>query len=76
MSSLGAFQIQPIRTVLSGVIPVRIREYRTGITFSLCAFLLVCALLLGGGTRGGFLSDAILELIAIPILLLGLSSLT
>jgi O-antigen ligase len=36
---------------------------------------MVSSLLLGGGTRGGFLSDTILELIAIPSFLLSLSSL-
>ena len=37
-----------------------------------CAAVLVASLLLGGGTHGGFLSDAILQLISIPLLLLGL----
>ncbi|HEX4410952.1 MAG TPA: O-antigen ligase family protein [Xanthobacteraceae bacterium] len=36
---------------------------------------LVASMLLGGGTRGGFLSDVILELIAIPALLLSLLNL-
>jgi hypothetical protein len=36
---------------------------------------MVGSLLLGGGTRGGYLSDAILELLAIPPLLLVVSSL-
>jgi O-antigen ligase len=36
---------------------------------------MVCSLLLGGGTEGGYLSDAILELLAIPALLLVVSSL-
>jgi O-antigen ligase len=40
--------------------------------FSLCAFVIVASLILGGGTRGGFLSDAILQLIAIPLLLVAL----
>jgi O-antigen ligase len=40
--------------------------------FSLCAFVIVASLILGGGTRGGFLSDAILQLIAIPLLLVSL----
>jgi O-antigen ligase len=76
MASLGAFGIRPIRAAWNGVMPERIRDYRASITFSLCAFMLVCSLLLGGGTRGGFLADSILELIAIPVLLLGVSSLT
>lgn len=61
--------------VLSGLVPLQIREYRPSIGFSLCAFMVICSLLLGGGTHGGFLSDAILELLAIPVLILSLSSL-
>jgi O-antigen ligase len=75
MASLGAFTIRPISTALNGVVLARIREYRPSITLSLCAFMLFCSLLLGGGTHGGYLSDPILELIAIPVLLLTLSSL-
>jgi hypothetical protein len=37
--------------------------------FYLCAFVIVASLLLGGGTRGGFLSDAVLQFLAIPLLL-------
>ncbi len=73
MALLGTFRIEPIRTTLSGFIPVAVREYRPSITLSLCACLVVCSLVLGGGTHGGFLSDTVLELIAIPLLLLGLS---
>jgi O-antigen ligase len=40
--------------------------------FYLCAFVMVASLTLGGGTRGGFLSDAILQLVAIPLLLVAL----
>jgi O-antigen ligase len=40
---------------------------------SLCALVIVCSLLLGGGTRSGFLSDAILQLIAVPLVLGSLS---
>src|SRR5579871_2136989 len=43
--------------------------------FLSCSFVLVCSLLLGGGTRGGFLSDAILELLAIPLFLMSLAKL-
>jgi O-antigen ligase len=38
----------------------------------LCAATLVCCLLLGGGTRAGFLSDAALQLLCIPLLLAAL----
>jgi len=72
MVSLGSFREQPIGTVLTGLIPERIREYRPSIVFCACAFTLVCSLLLGGG---GLLSGAILELLAIAPLLVALGSL-
>ncbi len=57
---------------------MNIRE-RLGFThssvFYLSAVGLVSCLLLGGGTRSGFLSDAVLQLIAIPTLLVALWSL-
>src|SRR5262245_15551691 len=34
-----------------------------------CAALLVASLTLGGGTRAGFLSDVVLQLVAVPVLL-------
>jgi hypothetical protein len=37
--------------------------------FYLCAFVFVASLILGGGTRGGFLSDAILQLLSLPLLI-------
>lgn len=40
--------------------------------FLLCAFVVVAALVLGGGTRSGFLSDVILQLLAVPLLLVSL----
>jgi O-antigen ligase len=40
--------------------------------FYLCAFLVVAALVLGGGTRTGFLSDVIVQLLAVPLLLAAL----
>jgi O-antigen ligase len=40
--------------------------------FYLCALVMVSSLLLGGGTRDGFVSDAILQLLAIPLLLVSL----
>lgn len=45
---------------------------RTSPLFLLCGVVVVSSLLLGGGTHGGFLSDAILQLIALPLLLLTL----
>jgi O-antigen ligase len=43
-----------------------------GWLFGLCALVLVSSLLLGGGTSGGFLADAILQLMAIPLLVVTL----
>ena len=40
--------------------------------FVLSVVLIVASLFLGGGTQGGFLSDAILQLVAIPILCVAL----
>ena len=41
--------------------------------FYASAAMMMASLLLGGGTRGGFLSDAILELLAIPAFLLAIA---
>jgi O-antigen ligase len=43
--------------------------------FFVCVVGLVACLLLGGGTRAGFLSDAVLQLAAIPLLLMALGRL-
>jgi O-antigen ligase len=40
--------------------------------FLLCTIVLAACLFLGGGTRAGFLSDAVVELLAIPLLLIAL----
>src|SRR6476660_9635223 len=45
---------------------------KIGPLFYLCAFVVVAGLVLGGGTIGGFLSDAILQLLAIPLLLVSI----
>jgi len=42
---------------------------RTSVLFWLASCVLIASLVLGGGTRGGFLSDTVLQLIAIPLLL-------
>src|SRR5262249_45528930 len=41
---------------------------KTDLLFFLCAFVVVASLILGGGTRGGFLSDAILHFLSIPLM--------
>jgi len=40
--------------------------------FYLCAFVVVAALVLGGGTRSGYVSDTILQVLAVPLLLAAL----
>jgi hypothetical protein len=45
---------------------------QTDLLFFLCAVVVVASLILGGGTHGGFLSDAILEFVSIPLLVLAL----
>lgn len=45
---------------------------RVSLLFYFCAFGLVSSLLLGGGTRGSFLSDALLQLVSLPVLLVAL----
>ena len=47
-------------------------EGRTSWLALLCAPVIILSLVLGGGTRSGFLSDAILELAALPLLLAAL----
>ena len=41
--------------------------------FLLCAASIILSLLLGGGTRSGFLSDALLQIFTIPLLIVALS---
>ena len=38
------------------------------LVFGLVAFTIVCCVVLGGGTRGGFLSDGLLQYLALPLL--------
>jgi O-antigen ligase len=73
MVSLGTFRERPFKTVSSRLAAAKASG--PGLVFCAYAFTMVGSLLLGGGTRGGFLSDAILELLAIPALLLAVSSL-
>jgi O-antigen ligase len=58
------------RTRLGELASVQFKDMALSGQFWLTAFTLLAALLLGGGTRGGFLSDALLQLLAIPLLLL------
>ncbi len=63
------------RTRLGELASEQFKDMALSGQFWLTAFTLVAALLLGGGTRGGFLSDALLQLLAIPLLLLSVSRL-
>lgn len=45
---------------------------QASLLFWAVAFLIVACLLLGGGTRAGFLSDAILQLLSVPVLIYAL----
>ena len=45
---------------------------KAGLLLFLCAVVIVASLILGGGTRPGYISDAILQLLAVPLLLLSL----
>jgi O-antigen ligase len=71
---LESFRNHPLGVRLTQLVPVRAWEQRPRLFFTLCAATVVSSLLLGGGTRGGFLSDTILELIAIPAFLASVSS--
>jgi hypothetical protein len=72
---LDSLRNHPLGVRLARLVPLRSWEQRPRLFFILCAVTVVSSLLLGGGTRGGFLSDTILELIAIPAFLASLSSL-
>jgi O-antigen ligase len=73
MASLGTFRDRSFETLLNRLAAAKASA--PSIVFCACAVTTVGSLLLGGGTRGGFLSDAILELLAIPALCLVVSSL-
>jgi O-antigen ligase len=50
----------------------RVTSLVPSLPFGLCALVTVSSLVLGGGTHSGFLSDAILQLLSIPPLLVSL----
>jgi|SRR5579862_242972 len=75
MVFLHTLRSHPLGVRIGKLVPANAWERRPSLVFGFGAFTLVASLLLGGGTRGGFLSDAILELLAIPALLISLSSL-
>jgi hypothetical protein len=63
------------RTRLGELAAAQFKDMALGGRFWLTALTLLAALLLGGGTRGGFLSDALLQFLAIPLLLVSASRL-
>jgi O-antigen ligase len=73
--SMREISIRLPRTRLAELASERFKDLALSGPFWLTAFTLLAALLLGGGTRGGFLSDALLQLLAIPLLLLSASRL-
>lgn len=75
MVFLGSLRNRPAAMLWSKFAALPVWESRPSALFSLCAATLLGSLLLGGGTHGGFLTDAILELIAIPALLVASASL-
>ena len=75
MVLLQTLRNHPVGVKFGKLIPAVAWEERPSLVFCLSVFTFLSALLLGGGTRGGFLSDAILELLAIPPFLISLSSL-
>jgi O-antigen ligase len=73
--SMGEISMRLPRTRLGELAAGQFKDMALSGPFWLTAFTLLAALLLGGGTRGGFLSDALLQLLAIPLLLLSASRL-
>jgi O-antigen ligase len=73
--SMREISIRLPRTRLGELASELFKDMALSGQFWLTAFTLLAALLLGGGTRGGFLSDALLQLLAIPLLLLSASRL-
>src|ERR1700694_4228841 len=73
--SMRGIAIRLPRTRLGELASEQFKDMALSGQFWLTALTLLAALLLGGGTRGGFLSDALLQLLAIPLLLLSVSRL-
>jgi O-antigen ligase len=73
--SMREIAIRLPRTRLGELAAGQFKDMALSGQFWLTALTLLAALVLGGGTRGGFLSDALLQLLAIPLLLLSASRL-
>jgi len=72
---LRAFAARLRRTRLAALVAERGRAVPVGPMFWFAAGMLSLSVVLGGGTRSGFLSDALLQLVAIPPLLIAVSGL-
>jgi O-antigen ligase len=75
-TSVRAISTRLSRSKYAQLAAERFRATAFGGLIGLTAFTLAASLLLGGGTRSGFLSDALLQLFAIPLLLLAVSRLS
>jgi O-antigen ligase len=73
--SMREIAVRLPRTRLGELASEQFKDLALSGRFWLTAVTLLAALLLGGGTRGGFLSDALLQLLAIPLLLVSASRL-
>jgi O-antigen ligase len=74
--SLREIAIRLPRTRLAELAADSFKDMALSGLFWLTVVTLLAALLLGGGTRGGFLSDALLQLLAIPLLVLSAARLS
>ena len=72
---LRGFAARLRRSRLVALLAERGRAVPAGPLFWFAAGMLSLSVLLGGGTRSGFLSDALLQLVAIPPLLIAMSGL-
>jgi O-antigen ligase len=72
---LRAVSARLCRSRLVALVAERGRAVPAGPMFWFAAAMLALSVVLGGGTRSGFLSDALLQLIAIPPLLIAVSGL-
>lgn len=76
MAFLNSISYRAMRERIGAPSLAEVWESRPSLLLSLCAVTLIASIMLGGGTRSGFLSDAVLQLIAIPAFVVALSSLT
>ncbi|HEX5347822.1 MAG TPA: hypothetical protein VFW64_12110, partial [Pseudonocardiaceae bacterium] len=60
-----------VERFLREILPRLPRRQDTDPLFCACALMVACSLILGGAPRSGFLGEVILDLIAIPLLALG-----